>query len=362
MDGRRSGRSLLFPKNYSMHTILVEIVIIVTLIILNGYFALSEIALLSVKKSRLKQLAKQGNGKAQDALSLARKSSEMLSTVQIGITMIGIVAGAFGGATIAERIEKSLAGFPIFSPYSELISITLVIIIITYLSVIIGELVPKQIALSNPEKFSLKVARPIKTIMKIAIPLVKLLSISAAGLLKVLHIKPASEPVVTEEEIKLLIAEGTENGAFEKSEQKMVERVFHLGNRPIKDFMTPKKEIIWLDINDPIAVIKNKITSSDKSVFPVCDGNIENNIGAIETKDILSHLFNSESGRINLKKLIQPVMRIDADVPSLVAIERLKKSAISFVLINENKTNEIIGIISFHDILEAIVGEFKIES
>lgn len=345
-----------------MYKILIEIIIILALIILNGYFALSEIALLSVKKSRLKQLAKRGNRKAQNALSLARNSSEMLSAIQIGITMIGIIAGAFGGATVAEHIEKSLSKFPFVSAYSELISITIVIIIITYLSIIIGELVPKHIALSNPEKLSLKISGSIKTIMKIAMPLVKLLSASTTILLKLLRIKSVSEQVITEEEIKLLIAEGTESGAFEKSEQKMVENVFHLGNRPIKDFMTPKKEIIWLDINDPISVIKEKITNSDKSVFLACDGNIENNIGAIETKDVLTYLFKNGLEKLDLKTLIQPVMHIDADVPSLVAIEKLKKSAIGFALVNENKTNKTIGIISFYDILEAMIGEFKIES
>ena len=313
-----------------MPTILIEITVIVALIAVNGYFALSEIALLSAKKSRLKQLAKQGSKKAENALALARKPAEMLSTIQIGITTIGIIAGAFGGATVAERVEKILAKYPFISAYSEPISVSIVIIVITYLSLIIGELVPKQIALSNPEKISLNVAGPIKKIMWVFHPFVKLLSVSSGTLLRLLRSKPAPEHTVTEEEIKLLIAEGTETGAFEKSEQKMVESVFHLGNRPIKDFMTPKKEIIWLGIDDPISDIKNKITVSEKSIFPVYDGGRDNIIGAIATNDILAHLFYNGSESIDLKKLIQPVTSIDADIPSLVAIERLKKLSISF--------------------------------
>ncbi|HBH46571.1 MAG: hypothetical protein A2445_03720 [Candidatus Jacksonbacteria bacterium RIFOXYC2_FULL_44_29] len=342
-----------------MSKIIIEIILIILLIGLNGYFSMSEIALLSVKKSRLKHLSKQGNKKAQTALFLTRKSSEMLSAIQIGITMIGIFAGAFGGAIIAEHIANLLAGFPSVAAYSEPISVTIVVIVITFLSLLVGELVPKQIALSNPEKLSLIVASPIKFIMTAATPLVKILSICTVTVLRLLHIKPATEQVVTEEEIKLLIAEGAESGVFERAEQKMVESIFHLGNRPIKDFMTPSKEVVWIDVNDSSAIIRSKITGSDRSVFPVCDGNIDNNIGAIEAKDVLTHLFDNGTENINLKSLIQPVIRIDSDVPSLVAIERLKRSSISIVLITEKTSNKVVGIISFHDILEAIVGEFK---
>ena len=342
-----------------MSNILIQIFLIVALIILNGYFSLSEIALLSVKKSRLKYLSKQGNKKAQNALFLTRKSSEMLSTVQIGITMIGIFAGAFGGATVAEHLENFLNKSPFFTVYSESVSVVVVVVVITYLSLIIGELVPKQIALSNPEKLALGVAGPIKIIMKLALPLVRLLSSSTAVLLKLLNVKSASEQLVTEEEIKLLISEGAESGVFERSEQKMVESIFHLGNRPIKDFMTTSQEVVWLDINDPMSIIRKKITGSDRSVFPVCDGEIDKNIGAVEAKDVLTHLFDNGLENIDLKALVQPVMHIDADVPSLVAIERLKRSSVSIVLIIDKTSNKVLGIISFHDILEAIVGEFK---
>lgn len=342
-----------------MYNIIIEIVLIISLIVLNGYFSLSEIALLSVKKSRLRYLSKQGNKKAQEALFLTRKSPEMLSTIQIGITMIGIFAGAFGGATVAEHIEQWLVKFPIISGYSESISVAVVVVVITFLSLVVGELVPKQIALSNPESLSLKVAGTIKMLMRISTPIVKLLSVSTFALLKLFHINPASEQMVTEEEIKLLIAEGAESGVFERAEQKMVESIFHLGNRPIRDFMTQSQEVVWLNINDTSDNIRNKITGSDRSVFPICDGSLDKNLGAIEAKDVLTHLFDNGKENINLKSLIQPVMHIDADVPSLVAIERLKRSSVSIVLITEKTSKKVVGIISFHDILEAIVGEFK---
>ena len=157
----------------------------------------------------------------------------------------------------------------------------------------------------------------------------------------------------------MLIAEGAESGVFEISEQKMVESIFHLGNRPIKDFMTSRKEVVWLDVHDSLSEIRDKIVNNDRSVFPVCDGQLDNAIGAVETKDILIHLFDKGAEYIDLELLIQPVIRIDAEVPSLVAIERLKRSSISIVLITEKESKKIMGIISFHDILEAIVGEFK---
>ncbi|KKQ28062.1 MAG: hypothetical protein US42_C0002G0017 [Candidatus Magasanikbacteria bacterium GW2011_GWC2_37_14] len=346
-----------------MPNVLIEILLIIALIILNGYFSMSEIALLSVKKSRLRHLSKQGSKKAQNALFLTRKSPEMLSTIQIGITVIGIFAGAFGGATVAEHLEKFLSVFPPITGYSELISVAVVVIVITYLSLIIGELVPKQIALSNPEKLSLRVAGPIKIIMKIATPLVNLLSSSTTILLKLLHIKPAPEQIVTEDEIKLLIAEGAESGVFERAEQKMVESIFHLGNRPIKDFMTLRNAIIWLDTNDSYDEIKRKISTSDRSIFLLCENTLDNFIGILEVKDILSHYFKGNvEEKINLRNLSQPAIKIDVDTPALVAIERLKRSSLNMALVtdkNSKNKDVIMGIITFHDILEAIVGEIK---
>lgn len=336
-----------------------ELILLLILILLNGFFSLSEIALLSARKSRLLYFSKLGSRRAKAALSLARKSPEMLSAIQIGITSIGIFAGAFGGTTIAEYIETLFQRFPMLSPYSGPLSIIVVVILITYFSLIIGELVPKQIALSNPERLAILVARPIQTVMRLTYPLVKTLSASTAALLRLLRVKPSNNPVITEEEIKLLIAEGTETGVFEKSEQKMVGSIFHMGNRPIRDFMTPREQITWIDVNDSLGMIKKKISGSDRSVFPVCDGILDHTLGAVEVKDILIHFLNNDAPAIPLEKLVQPLLQIDENTSSLVAIERLKRSRISIALITEKTTNRIVGIISFHDILEEIVGEFK---
>lgn len=342
-----------------MSNFFLEIFLIILLIFLNGFFSLSEIALISSKKSKLRHWSKQGSRRAGAALSLVRRSPEMLSTIQIGITVIGIFAGAFGGATVAEHIERWFSEVPLLVPYAEALSIALVVLTIAYFSIILGELVPKQIALSNPEKLAVKIAWPIQWLMRVMTPLVKPLTASTAFVLKLLRVKPATEQLISEEEIKLLIAEGTESGVFEKSEQRMVESIFYMGNRPIKDFMTARPEVVWMDINDPIAVIRDKIIGSDRSVFPVSNGDLDNNIGVIEIKDITTHLFDNGVTTINLAKLIQPVMHIDAEVPSLAAIERLKRSAMRFALITDKTSNKVVGIVTFHDILEAIVGEIK---
>ncbi len=336
-----------------------EIFLIIILILLNGYFSLSEIALLSAKKSRLRRMAKSGDKKAEAALALIRNSSEMLSAVQIGITSIGIFAGAFSGATVSRYVEAFLITIPLLTPIAHGLSVVIVVLVITYFSLIIGELVPKQIALSHPEHRALAVARPIRLFMRATTPLVKFLSMSTHAVLRLLGIKLTPEQVISEEEIKLLIAEGTETGVFEKTEQKMVERIFHLGNLPIKAFMTPREQIVWIDVKDTVEIIRQKTVGSDRSVFPVCDGNVDTYLGAIEIKDVFAHVLSGTIGEIDLPKLIQPVLQIDIEMPSLVAIERLKRSHISIALVTEKNTKKIAGIISFHDILEAIVGEFK---
>jgi len=328
---------------------------------MNGYFALSEIALLSVRKSRLKILIKQGNKNAEKALALLRGSPEMLSTIQIAITSIGIFAGAFGGATLAEHLNTWLSIFKPLSAYSEAISVTLVVVIITYLSLVIGELVPKQMALVNAEKLALKVAGPITMLMKIAMPFVKLLSISTRAVLRLLRIKPGLEQVVGEDEIKLLIAEGVEGGSFEKSEQKIVENIFNIGNRPIKDFITPNKDIDWVNSNDSIAVIDGIIDRSDSTVLPVRKNDTNQTIGAIEINDVLNYILSSGVDKFDLEEVIQPIIYIDANLPSLMAIDRLRKSAIRIAIVEDKATNQILGIISYLDILEALIGEFQIK-
>ncbi len=339
--------------------IIAEIFLILVLILLNGYFALSEIALLSARKSRLRQKARDGDAHAALALALVRKSPEVLSTIQIGITIIGIAAGAFGGATIAAELGVVLNRFPFLAGYGEVVGVILVITVITYLSLVIGELVPKQMALAQPEKIALRVARPIRILLTVFSPLVFLLSRSTRVLLRLLRVKPVAEPTITAEEIALLIAEGIEHGVFEKAEKKMVERIFQLGNRPISDYMTPRADVVWLDCADSFAVIAKKIAANNRSVFPVCDGELDRTIGVAETHDVLVKAIGDDPTTITLTSLVQPVLSLEHALPALVAIERLKQASLDFAIIRENGSAHVVGIVTLHDILEAIVGEFQ---
>jgi putative hemolysin len=235
-----------------MSSITTEIILILILIVANGIFSGSEIAVISARKVRLEQVANRGNRNARVALKLANAPNNFLSTVQIGITLIGILSGAVAGATIAERLELVLEGNTILKPYSEGISVVVVVGLIAYLSLVIGELVPKRIALNNPEQIACLVAKPMRFLSRLAAPLIHLLSISTDLLLNLLGIQDSEEPFVTEEEIKVLIRQGAESGMFEESEQEMVERVFRLGDRSVKSLMTPRTKIVWLDLESPL--------------------------------------------------------------------------------------------------------------
>src|SRR3989344_3643546 len=226
----------------------MEIIIILLLILLNGIFAMVEIAVVSARKSRLQHLAQEGNKNAQAVLELKDSPNRFLSTVQIGITLIGILTGAFGGATIAENLASYFETIPSIAPYSEAIGIAVVVAAITYLSLIIGELVPKRLGLSNPELIASAAAQPMRALSKISAPLVYLLSISTDFILQVFQIKPKEE-AVSVEEIRMLIREGTRVGVFEAAEKDIVERTLGLGERRVNSLMTPRKEIVWFDID-----------------------------------------------------------------------------------------------------------------
>jgi Hemolysins and related proteins containing CBS domains len=241
-----------------MDLIYLEILIILILVILNGIFALSEIAIITSRRIKLQKMSQVGNKNADIAIELAESPNQFLSTIQIGITLIGILAGAFGGATIAQNISRSLAGVPLLQPYSEALGFLIVVLIITYLSLIVGELVPKRIALNNPEQIAVKIAKPMKYLAKIASPLVALLSISMEAVLKILQVKESQEENASEEEIKLLIEEGTQTGEFEKTEEDIIKRVFLLDDRRASSLMTPKTGITWLDVDDSVENIKTK--------------------------------------------------------------------------------------------------------
>lgn len=337
-----------------MSSITFEILIILVLIIANGVFSMSEMAIVSARKVRLQQLANQGNINAQAALKLAESPNQFFSTIQIGITLIGILTGAFGGATIAAKLAVYLRLIPFLAPYSQPLSFGLVVLLITYLSLIVGELVPKRLALNNPEAIAAFVAIPMRAIAAIASPVVYLLSASTDMVLRVLGIRPSTEPQVTEEEIKILIEQGTEAGTFEEAEQDMVERVFRLGDRPVSSFMTPRPDIVWLDLEDTPEENRQKMVESAYSRYPVCQEGLDNVLGVIPVTDLLARSLKGEPLDLTVG-LRQPVF-VPESTRGLKVLELFKQTITHMALVVD-EYGVIQGLVTLNDIMSEIVGD-----
>lgn len=337
-----------------MSPITVEILIILALILANGIFSMSEMAIVSARKARLQQLANQGSLNAQAALELAEAPNHFLSIVQVGITLINILNGVFGGATIAQRLEKYVELVPFLSNYSQTIAFGVVVLVITYLSLIVGELVPKRLALNNPEKIAAFIAIPMRALATLASPIVYMLSISTETVLQILGIRPSEEPQVTEEEIKILIEQGTEAGTFEAAEQDMVERVFRLGDRPVTFFMTPRPDIVWLDLDDSPEENRQKMSASNYSRYPVCQEGLDNVLGVIPVTDLLSRSLRNEPFDLTIG-LRQPVF-VPESTRGLKVLELFKQTVTHIALVVD-EYGVIQGLVTLNDIMSEIVGD-----
>jgi len=336
----------------------LEILLILILVIANGIFSGSEIAIVSPRRIRLQQLAERGNRDARSALKLAESPNDFLSTVQIGITLIGILSGAVGGATLAQRLRPLLDGVPALSPYSDGLSVGLVVAVITYLSLVIGELVPKRIALNDPEGIACLVSRPMRWLARLAAPLVHLLSGSTDGLLRLLGVRASSEPELTEEEIKALIRQGAASGVFEEAEHAMVQRVFRLGDRPIKSIMTPRTEICWLDSEAPTSETLEQVMESIHSRFPVGRGSLDECLGIVRGRTILELQLAGELGNAGstLEPLLQPPLYVAEGARALGVIEQFRKTGVHIALVTD-EYGGIEGLVTLNDLMEAIVGD-----
>ncbi|MBW4664307.1 MAG: hemolysin family protein [Chroococcus sp. CMT-3BRIN-NPC107] len=337
-----------------MSSITLEILLLFLLIVANGIFSMSEMAIISSRKVRLQNMANQGNKKARVALDLAESPNKFLSTVQVGITLIGILAGAFGGATISEKLAENLNQIPWLAPYSQGLSFGIVVMVITYLSLIVGELVPKRLALNNPEVIAATVAKPMKAIAAFASPVVHLLSASTDLVLRIIGIGPSTEPQVTEEEIKVLIEQGTEAGMFEEAEQNMVERVFRLGDRPVSALMTPRPDIVWLDLEDTTEENRKKMMDSANSRFPVCQGGLDNVLGIMPVTDLLARSLSGEKLDLTVS-LRQPVF-VPESTRGLKVLELFKQTGTHMALVVD-EYGVIQGLVTLNDILVEIVGD-----
>ena len=289
----------------------------------------------------------------QTALELAHEPTHFLSTIQIGITLVGILAGAFGGATVAEELAAYLNEFPLLAPYSEILAITLVVVVITYLTLIFGELVPKHLALNNAETIASSVAQPMRLLSVIASPLVFILSRSTEAVLWVMRVKETKEPPVTEEEIKIMLEEGTEAGVFEKAEMSMVEGVFDLGDRRVESLMTHRSDVIALDLNDPVSDNLQKMIRSGRSNFPVYEGDLDHIVGMVSVKDVLARMV--EGGSPDIRAAVTKPLFAPEAISVLKLLELFKGTGLHIALVTD-EYGGIQGVISLHDILEAIVG------
>lgn len=329
---------------------MTEILIILGLILLNGIFAMAEIALVSSRKSKLEAQANKGDKRAREALKLANHPDKFLSTVQIGITLIGILNGIFSGESIKDDLVLFFNRFELTAPYSNAVATTFIVIIITYFSLVLGELVPKKIGLSNPEKIAKTFAAPMRIVSMISYPFVWLLTKSGKFIIDLLNIKN-KDSNVTEDEIKAIIHEGTEQGAIEEAEQEIIERVFHLSDRNITSLMTHRSDIIWLDLNLTVNDVQNLPDEKIHSIYPVCDGSIDKIKGIVSLKNIV----NAKPGTL-LKDVMTPGLYVPENNSAYKLLERFKelKSHYAFIV---DEYGTLQGIITLNDILDAIVGE-----
>jgi putative hemolysin len=337
-----------------MFVITFEVLFIVLLLIANGVFAMSELAVVASRKTRLQRMADSGDTRASAALDLAQQPERFLSTIQIGITLIGIFAGAVGGATIAEQLGAKIGTVPSLAPYGEAIGLIVVVLSIAYLSLVIGELVPKRLALTHPERVALVVAGPMRGLARLASPVVSILSVSTSAVLKFLRIRAPREPPVTEDEIKVLLRQGTQAGVFEEVEQEMIESVFRLTDRSVEALMTPRIDIIWLDINDPPEKLHRKVAESTYSRFPVCRGNLDNLLGIVKAKDMLSRCVSGAP--LDLQADLKQPLFVPESTRAIRALEMFKAARTHLALVID-EYGAVEGLVTTNDILEAIVGD-----
>lgn len=336
--------------------IYVEILIILILVIFNGLFVLSETALVSSRKIRLQIMANDGNKRAETVLNLIDNPNQFLSTIQIFITLISIFAGTFGGATIAQRLDAYLIANNLLQPYSGVISIVIVVLIITYFTLILGELVPKRIAIDYSESIAVIVARPVQILSNVVTPVVYFLSSSMNAVLKILRVKEPQEEEIAEEQIKLLVEEGRKTGEFEKAEEEMINRIFELDERRINTIMTPKTEITWLDVNESNEEILKRIFESKHSILPVSQGFLDNFLGVVQVKDIIKTC--SIGDKLDLKKHLRNPLIVPESSYALNVLKQFKKTAEDVhIAIIVDEYGDIEGLITLYDILEAIVGD-----
>lgn len=339
--------------------VLVEIAVLIALFAVNGFFAMAELAVVSSRRIRLQQMADEGRPGAVQALALADNPGQLLSAVQVGITLIGILSGAFGGATLGQRLGPLLDGIPYVAPYGNQLAVVLVVVAITALSVVMGELVPKQIALSAPEVIAARMARPLDLLSRVFRPFVWILERSSAGLLHLLGVPERSTSSVTEEEVRFTIAEGTEAGVIEKVEQQMIHGVLALADRPVVAEMTPRPDVYWIDLDDEPAQVAREVAECPYSRLVVArGGDLGRPLGVMQKKDLVEDLIAGKG--LQLEQHLREPVYVPENVSVLRMLEMFRKVALHVAFVVD-EYGDFLGIVTLTDVLSAIAGDLPEE-
>jgi len=337
----------------------LELALVLVLILLNGFLAMAELSVVSSRKAALQPLAQRGNKGAQVALELAAKPGHFLSAVQVGITLVGILAGAYGGATLSERLVPVLADIPLVAPIAESLAVAIVVASITALSVIVGELVPKQMALAGPERIAIVVARPMRGLAKAAYPIVWVLDTLSRLLLRLVGVRTSGERAVTDDEIRALIAEAARTGIVQRAEGEMIGGVMRLADRSVRAIMTPRNEIIWLDLDAPVEENKRKIVEFGFDRYPVARGRIDNIVGVLDTQELLKALL--EGKPFDIQSAMRTPKVVPDSVGALKAMDSLRASSVHLLAVVD-EFGSLEGIVTTSDLTRAVLGALPGES